>query len=71
MTEKIQGFYHSTNSIKLLSSNLLLVFQVIEGWNKTELDSYLIEISANILQFKDEKGEYLVEKIRDTAGQVN
>lgn len=42
----------------------------MEGWNKTELDSYLIEISANILQFKDEKGEYLVEKIRDTAGQV-
>lgn len=43
--------------------------KVIEGWNKTELDSYLIEISANILQYQDEKGEYLVEKIRDTAGQ--
>jgi len=43
--------------------------KVVEGWNKTELDSYLIEISANILQFKDDKGEYLVEKIRDTAGQ--
>jgi len=43
--------------------------KVTEEWNKTELDSYLIEISANILQFQDEKGEYLVEKIRDTAGQ--
>merc|ERR1719318_872117 len=43
--------------------------KVIEGWNKTELDSYLIEISANILQYQDEQGEYLVEKIRDTAGQ--
>jgi len=43
--------------------------KVFEEWNKTELDSYLMEISAAILQFKDEKGEYLVEKIRDTAGQ--
>ena len=43
----------------------------MEGWNKTELDSYLIEISANILQYQDEKGEYLVENIRDTAGQVS
>lgn len=43
--------------------------KVVEGWNKTELDSYLIEISAAILQYKDDKGEYLVEKIRDTAGQ--
>lgn len=43
--------------------------QVMEGWNKTELDSYLCEISAAILQYKDDKGEFLVEKIRDTAGQ--
>ncbi|XP_057304454.1 6-phosphogluconate dehydrogenase, decarboxylating-like [Hydractinia symbiolongicarpus] len=43
--------------------------KVMEAWNKTELDSYLIEISASILQYKDDKGEYLVEKIRDTAGQ--
>jgi 6-phosphogluconate dehydrogenase len=38
-------------------------------WNKTELDSFLIEISANILAFKDEDGSPLVEKIRDSAGQ--
>jgi 6-phosphogluconate dehydrogenase len=38
-------------------------------WNKTELDSYLMEISANILAFKDKDGSPLVEKIRDTAGQ--
>jgi len=37
--------------------------------NKTELDSYLIEITSQILQYQDEKGEYLVEKIRDAAGQ--
>jgi 6-phosphogluconate dehydrogenase len=38
-------------------------------WNKTELDSYLIEITAEILKFKDADGTPLVEKIRDTAGQ--
>ena len=42
----------------------------MEKWNKTELDSYLMEISAAILQYKDDKGESLVNKIRDAAGQV-
>lgn len=40
-----------------------------EEWNKGELDSYLIEITKDILRFKDEDGNPLVEKIRDTAGQ--
>jgi 6-phosphogluconate dehydrogenase len=38
-------------------------------WMKTELNSYLIEISRDILGFKDENGEYVVDKILDTAGQ--
>src|SRR5690606_41949190 len=38
-------------------------------WNKGELDSYLIEITRDILAFKDTDGEPLVEKILDTAGQ--
>eukprot|EP00126_Sphaerothecum_destruens_P002382 Sdes_comp15822_c0_seq1m4895 len=37
-------------------------------WNKGELDSYLIQITAEILSYK-ENGEFLVEKIRDAAGQ--
>ncbi|CAD5111371.1 DgyrCDS687 [Dimorphilus gyrociliatus] len=43
--------------------------KVFEKWNKTELDSFLMEITAEILQFRDSKGEILVEKIRDKAGQ--
>ena len=39
-------------------------------WNKGELDSFLCEITRDILKFKDEDGSPLVEKIRDTAGQV-
>jgi len=43
--------------------------EVFKEWNKGDLDSYLIEITRDILGFKDEKGEPLVEKILDTAGQ--
>ncbi|NAW68318.1 decarboxylating NADP(+)-dependent phosphogluconate dehydrogenase [Vibrio sp. V27_P1S3P104] len=42
---------------------------VFSDWNKTELDSYLIEITADILGYKDQDGQPLVEKILDTAGQ--
>lgn len=38
-------------------------------WNKGVLDSFLIEITANILKFKDEDGEPMVTKILDQAGQ--
>src|SRR5215467_693883 len=38
-------------------------------WNKGELDSYLIEITRDILGYKDENGDYVVDKILDTAGQ--
>ncbi len=43
--------------------------EVFAEWNKTELDSYLIEITADILGYKDENGEIVVDKILDTAGQ--
>ncbi len=42
--------------------------EIFEKWNKTELDSYLIEITANILKFKDAEG-YVIDRILDTAGQ--
>src|SRR5579862_9628008 len=43
--------------------------EVFTEWNKTELDSFLIEITANILAFKDADGQPLLDKIVDTAGQ--
>jgi 6-phosphogluconate dehydrogenase len=42
---------------------------VFKQWNKTELDSYLIEITRDILAYKDEDGEPIVDHILDTAGQ--
>lgn len=43
--------------------------QVFAEWNKGELDSYLIEITRDILAYKEENGDYTVDKILDTAGQ--
>ncbi|SKB27748.1 6-phosphogluconate dehydrogenase [Parapedobacter luteus] len=43
--------------------------EVFKEWNEGELDSYLIEITRDILAFKDEDGLPLVDKILDTAGQ--
>ena len=42
---------------------------VFAEWNKGDLDSFLIEITRDILAFKDSDGQPLVEKILDTAGQ--
>ncbi len=42
---------------------------VFKKWNKGSLDSYLIEITRDILGYKDENGEETVDYILDTAGQ--
>ena len=44
--------------------------QVMEEWNKGELDSFLIEITKDILRYKEDDGSPLIDKIRDAAGQV-
>jgi 6-phosphogluconate dehydrogenase len=44
--------------------------EVFDAWNKGDLDSFLIEITANILRRKDpETGKPLVDVILDKAGQ--
>jgi 6-phosphogluconate dehydrogenase len=43
--------------------------EIFTEWNKGELDSYLIEITAEIFAKKDEDGQHLIDKILDTAGQ--
>jgi 6-phosphogluconate dehydrogenase len=42
---------------------------VFTRWNKGVLDSYLIEITRDILGYKNENGETVLDKILDTAGQ--
>jgi 6-phosphogluconate dehydrogenase len=43
--------------------------KVFAEWNQGDLESYLIEITRDILGYQDKDGEPLVEKILDTAGQ--
>jgi 6-phosphogluconate dehydrogenase len=45
------------------------IADIFEKWNKGVLDSFLIEITYDILRFKDDDGEPLVTKILDQAGQ--
>lgn len=43
--------------------------QIFAQWKSTKLDGYLIDITTDILGYKDDDGHPLVEKILDTAGQ--
>ena len=43
--------------------------KVFAKWQEGELNSYLIEITRDILAFKDKDGQPLVDQILDTAGQ--
>ncbi|KAI9761681.1 MAG: 6-phosphogluconate dehydrogenase, decarboxylating 2 [Chaenotheca gracillima] len=42
---------------------------VMDRWNKGVLDSFLIEITRDVLRYNDDDGSPLVEKILDSAGQ--
>ncbi len=52
--------------LRMSADEMHLIFK---EWNKGELDSYLIEITRDILAYKDTDGKPLVDKILDTAGQ--
>lgn len=54
--------------MKALGLNQDEMAKEFNEWNKGELDSFLIEITRDILKYKDDKG-FLLERIRDTAGQ--
>ena len=43
--------------------------QIFAEWNEGELNSYLIEITRDILAYKDEQGNEVVDLILDAAGQ--
>jgi 6-phosphogluconate dehydrogenase len=53
----------------LLSMSADEMHTVFKEWNETELDSYLVEITRDILAIKDIDGQPLIDKIVDTAGQ--
>jgi len=62
-----------SETYQLLTEGLNLsieeVREIFIEWNKGDLNSYLMEITADILSFKDMDGAPLLTKILDTAGQ--
>jgi 6-phosphogluconate dehydrogenase len=54
---------------KLLKMSADEMHEVFCEWNKGDLNSYLIEITRDILAYKDEDGSPIVDKILDSAGQ--
>jgi 6-phosphogluconate dehydrogenase len=54
---------------RLLGMTAPEMHEVFARWNRGDLDSYLIEITRDILAFRDADGSPLVDAILDTAGQ--
>jgi 6-phosphogluconate dehydrogenase len=52
-----------------LSLSVDEIADIFTTWNEGKLNSYLIEITSEILKVKDADGQPLVDKILDTAGQ--
>ena len=65
--ELICEAYHILKSVLGLSNKEM--HDVFTEWNKGDLDSYLIEITRDILAYQDEDGSSMVDKILDAAGQ--
>ena len=61
-----EAYWVMKNLLKLTNEEMASVFS---HWNEGKLRSYLVEITANILRYKDKTGGYLIDKILDTAGQ--
>lgn len=53
----------------MLGLDQTAIHEVFKQWNEGELDSFLIEITRDILAYKDKNGKFLLPQIRDTAGQ--
>lgn len=58
--------YHLMQALGISQEQMAETFQ---DWNSGELDSFLIDITKDILRYKDKEGQYLLPQIRDTAGQ--
>jgi len=61
-----EAYHLMKDTLKLSPDEMSSIFG---EWNGGELDSFLIEITTNILKYRDESGDILLEKIMDSAGQ--
>lgn len=67
--QMISEVFHFAKNV--LKADMSIIASMFKTWNKSsDLSSYLIEITGNILSFEDGTSKPLISKIRDTAGQV-
>ena len=59
--------YHLMKNLLGMSNQEM--HEVFAEWNDGKLDSYLVEITRDILGYTDNNGDYVIDKILDTAGQ--
>ncbi len=63
----INEIYHIMKNVLGMSADEM--HEVFKEWNEGELDSYLIEITRDILAYKEADGTPIIDRILDTAGQ--
>ena len=63
----ISEAYHLLRSAMGMSADEIA--DTFKLWNDTELNSYLVEITSDILRYRESDGSPLLDKILDTAGQ--
>jgi 6-phosphogluconate dehydrogenase len=61
-----EAYHIMRNVLKLTNEETGGIFK---SWNSGDLESYLIEITGDILHHRDENGSYTLDQILDTAGQ--
>ncbi len=61
-----EAYWVMKHLLKLSNEEMAEVFA---RWNEGKLQSYLVEITAHILKYRDKDGEHLIDKILDAAGQ--
>lgn len=65
--ELVAEIYHLLRTTLRMSHDEMRT--VFSEWNRTELSSYLLGVTADVLGVRDEDGEALVDKVLDSAGQ--
>jgi len=65
----MQLIAESYSLLKYLGKTNDELYAIFDDWNASELSSYLIEITRDILGKKDDEGVYVIDTILDAAGQ--
>lgn len=55
--------------LKAAGKNNLEIAEIFKQWSQSKLGSYLLEISVDLLRYKNDKHEFMVDTVEDCAAQ--